>query len=140
MARRKQEEAVEVVEHKDYVDLYSEITVRVEPSVEMYQNATKQDSDIKDRMKIIEKHSQYGVLIKKGEYRYPSNILDWPVVKFMIDAKKFTVKAETDEDEGDETLKRQKELLDESKNEPMDGLAKIAEELSESKAEEQKGE
>lgn len=126
MARKRNADAT--VAHKDYVELHSDITVRIEPSPEVYENATKVDSDIKDRMKIIEGHSKYGILIKQGQHRYPASILEWPVVKAMIELKKFVVKSEEDDSNGSEELERQKELLDELKDEPADGLEEIAEE------------
>lgn len=113
-------------QHKDYVELHSDVTVRVEPSPDVYENLTKVDSDIKDRMKIAEGHSKYGILIKAGQHRYPASILEWPVVKAMIEAKKFVVKEETDDSNGDAELERQKENLDGLADEPKDGLEALA--------------
>ena len=127
MARKRNAGAPEAPQHKDYVELHSDVTVRVEPSPEVYENATKTDSDIPNRMKIIEGHSKYGILIRQGQHRYPASILEWPVVKAMIEKKKFVVKSEEDDSNGSEDLEKQKELLDELKEEPADGLEALSE-------------
>ena len=115
--------------HKDYVEIQSSLNIRVEPGL-YYEDATKRDSDIPNRLKIIERHSKYGVLIKAGKGVYPYDVCEWPVVKAYIAAGKMTIGNELDSTDSLEALKL-KPVIDEFKTTvlvdeetPLDKLSK----------------
>ena len=69
---------------KDYVKLQSNITITVSCGLQ-YEDHTRYDSDIPDRMNIKPSWPSLTVQIKKGTFWYPSEIMEWPVVKLYIE-------------------------------------------------------
>ena len=119
MGKRKEEE-----KKTGFVYLNSEVTVRVYPGV-FYENATQPDTRIGDRLKVIEKWSKYGVLIKAGSNVVSAEVAEWPTVKAMIEKKKMNVVGETDSTEDASALKS-KEIAEEASKEEA-SLEKISE-------------
>lgn len=69
---------------KAYVKLQSNVTVSVASGLQ-YEDHTRYDSDIPDRMNIKPNWPNMTVLLKKGTFWYPSEIMSWPVVKLYLE-------------------------------------------------------
>lgn len=75
---------------KDYVQIQSDVTIEVNPGL-LNQNMTKEDSDIADRLKINPIWPKFGILVKKGQHVYPSEVADWHSVKMLVKNKLATI-------------------------------------------------
>jgi len=75
---------------KDYVQIQSDVTIEVNPGL-LNQNMTKEDSDIADRLKINPIWPKFGILVKKGQHIYPSEVADWHSVKMLVKNKLATI-------------------------------------------------
>ena len=75
---------------KDYVQIQSEVTIEVNPGL-LNQNMTKEDSDIADRLKINPIWPKFGILIKKGQHVYPSEVASWHSVKMLVKNRLATI-------------------------------------------------
>ena len=75
---------------KDYVQIQCDVTIEVNPGL-LNQNMTKVDSDIADRLKINPIWPKFGILIKKGQHVYPSEVADWHSVKMLVKNKLATI-------------------------------------------------
>lgn len=75
---------------KDYVQIQSDVTIEVNPGL-LNQNMTKVDSDIADRLKINPIWPKFGILVKKGQHVYPSEVADWHSVKMLVKNKLATI-------------------------------------------------
>ena len=95
---------------KPYVKIQSSITVRVTSGLQ-YQDFTKKDSDIPNRLKIAPKWQDCTCLIKQGQNIYPSEIVEWATVKTLQENKVLTIGEFVDsKDVSEETVQLKKEI------------------------------
>lgn len=67
---------------KKYVQIQSSINIQVHPGLS-YNDYTKKDSDVPDRLKIAPTWPKKKVLILKGQHLYESEIVEWPAIKAL---------------------------------------------------------
>lgn len=97
-----------------YVRISSTKTIRVTCGLQ-FEDVTNKDAHIPDRLRVLEKWSGFCILITKGEPKtYPSEILEWPTVKSLIDAKVLTVD-NSNVDEPDDKAREMKAKVEEMK-------------------------
>lgn len=87
-------------EEKKYVRIQSSISIVVTPGLQ-YDNLTRKDSDIPDRMKVAAYWPKLRVLIRKGVHTYLSEIVNWNAVKELQKQKLITIGEFIDTYEGE---------------------------------------
>lgn len=80
---------------KEYVYIHSTESIVVTAGLQ-YEDHTKQDSDIANRMKIAPVWPKLKMLIKKGKFIYPSIITEWNTVKVLVKEGILTIGEELD--------------------------------------------
>lgn len=75
---------------KDYVKIQSKKTINVTEGLP-YQNFTKKDSDIPNRMKIAPVWPKKTITIKEGTHFYPSEIVEFNSVKKLEELEIITI-------------------------------------------------
>ena len=95
---------------KKFVKIQSSATVRVTSGLQ-YQDFTKQNSDVPNRMKVAPEWQNAMCLIKMGQHVYPSEIIEWPTVKLLQKDGVLTI-GEFVDDAEDEVVKNKTELND----------------------------
>lgn len=100
---------------KDYVKIQSKKTINVTDGLP-YQNFTKKDSDIPNRMKIAPVWPKKTILIKEGTHFYPSEVVEFDSVKKLeklevltIDTRDYTIDDVTQAEKA-ECLKMKKKV------------------------------
>ena len=91
---------------KKYVRIHSNTNIRVTPGLQ-YEDVTKRDSDLQDRLKVNPLWPTAIVYIYKGSYLYPSEIAEWETVKALAKDKILTIGEFTDTEEGDVEAKKE---------------------------------
>ena len=100
---------------KDYVKIQSKKTINVTDGLP-YQNFTKKDSDIPNRMKIAPTWPKKTILIKEGTHFYPSEVVKFDSVKKLeeldivtIDTRDYTIE-DVPQEERNECIKMKKKV------------------------------
>lgn len=101
MAKKSQQNA--------YVQISSTKTIQVTCGLQ-FEDVTNADAHIPDRLRVLPKWGC--ILVRKGAGTYPSEILEWPTVKAMIENKIFTVDTTTAV-EPDDKAKEMKQKVEE---------------------------
>lgn len=97
-------------EEKKYVRISATQSIVVTPGLQ-FEDLTRRDSDIADRMKIAAYWPKLRVLIKKGSYTYLADIANWNTVKELAKQRILTI-GEFCDDCDDELKDNMKELED----------------------------
>lgn len=92
-----------------YVQISSTKTIQVTCGLQ-FEDVTNADAHVPDRLRVLPKWGC--ILIKKGAFDYPIEILEWPTVKALIASKVFTIGAES-ADTTDEKAKEMKTAVEE---------------------------
>jgi len=100
---------------KDYVKIQSKKTINVTDGLP-FDNFTKKDSDIPNRMKIAPVWPKKTILIKEGTHFYPSEVVEFDAVKKLenleiltIDTRDYTIE-DVPQTEKQECLKMKKKV------------------------------
>ena len=96
-------------ENKAYVKIQSSMTIRV-ASGHQYQDFTKKDSDIPNRLKVAPKWQDCMCLIKQGQHVYPAEIADWHSVKALQSNGTLTIGAFVDSVDDAEVIESKKQI------------------------------
>ena len=97
---------------KKYVYIQSELNIMVTKDLD-FNDFTRKDSDVPNRMRISPIWSRLTVMIKQGQHLYPAEIAEWKTVKSLVEAGKMTIGTYTDS--GDENVLNQSEELEKNK-------------------------
>lgn len=119
---------------QNYVQISSTKTIQVTCGLQ-FQDVTNKDAHVPDRLRVLEKWSGFTILVRKGAYDYPIEILEWPTVKSLIEAKIFTVDGVAKETTNDDKAKEMKNRVEDMKKE-LPSLAEASEEATEEATEE----
>jgi len=101
--------------NKAYVQISSTKTIQVTCGLQ-FMDVTNPDAHVPDRLRVLEKWSNSIILVKKGAHDYPVEILEWPTVKALVEAKVFTVGEEKDTTTED-SAEKMKEVVKEMQEE-----------------------
>lgn len=94
---------------KKYVKIQSSVTINVTPGLQ-YEDNTDVKEPIRDKLKVNASWPKATVLIKQGQFWYPSEISEWNTVKSLQKDKILTIGEFTD-DVDEEDVKLAKENL-----------------------------
>lgn len=96
---------------KKYVQIQSNINIVVHPGLG-YNDYTKKDSDVPNRLKIAPTWPKDKVMIKKGQHLYESKITEWPSVKALEKDGVLTVGQSFDNLDGTNSVADKKKIKD----------------------------
>ena len=82
---------------KQYVKIQSSQTIRVTSGLQ-YEDYTKQQSDVPNRMKVAPQWNKLMVLITTGQHTYPAEVAEWKTVKNLAKEGVLTIGEFTDVD------------------------------------------
>lgn len=95
-------------EARKYVKIQSNMTIRVTGGLQ-FDDYTKRDSDIPNRLKVAPEWPKLMVLIQVGQHTYPSEIVNWSSVRALQEKGILTIGEFTD-DEADNVAETKAEL------------------------------
>ena len=99
-----------------FVQIQSSVTIRVTTGLQN-KDVTNPDAHVPDRLKVNPEWPKHQVLIRKGAYRYPAEIVEWESVKALANDKILTVGSieEVDESKLDELEQKDLNTVSEAK-------------------------
>ena len=99
-----------------FVQIQSGITIRVTTGLQN-KDVTNPDAHVPDRLKVNPEWPKHQVLIRKGAYRYPAEIVEWASVKALANDKILTIGSieEVDESKLDEIEQKNLNIVSEAK-------------------------
>lgn len=107
-------------EKQSYVRVQSSMTIRVTSGLQ-YQDFTKKDSDIPNRMKVAPRWQDCMCLIKQGQHVYPAEIVEWNSVKALQQNGILTIGEFIDSTDEEEAVEAKKQISN-----TMKSLAELA--------------
>ena len=99
-----------------FVQIQSSVTIRVTTGLQN-KDVTNPDAHVPDRLKVNPEWPKHQVLIRKGAYRYPAEIVEWESVKALANDKILTIGSieEVDENKLDELEQKDLNTVSEAK-------------------------
>ena len=99
-----------------FVQIQSSVTIRVTTGLQN-KDVTNPDAHVPDRLKVNPEWPKHQVLIRKGAYRYPAEIVEWESVKALANDKILTIGSieEVDESKLDELEQKDLNTVSEAK-------------------------
>ena len=96
-----------------YVRIHSNVSIGVAPGLH-YENVTKKDSDIPNRLKVNPVWPKMVVNIEAGSHIYPAEVAEWPAVLALQKDKVLTIGDYCNEaGEVEEKISLQKQTINE---------------------------
>lgn len=84
------------MKQKAYVRIGSNVTIQVTCGLQN-KDVTNPDAHVADRLKVSPRWPRCSVIISKGSYLYPSEIVEWPTVKALAKDQIITIGEFTDD-------------------------------------------